>query len=97
MDTLQWIGNSEDSDKATAAQAGGDNEEGLAAAECKEGRGRRRWEDGEGETVICFSESLKCLAAMLSVLEVSGGMIVLTGFVHRWRKKGSRAQTAQNL
>lgn len=37
MDTLQWIGNSEDSDKATAAQAGGDNEEGLAAAKCRMG------------------------------------------------------------
>lgn len=53
MDTLQWIGNSEDSDKATAAQAGGDNEEGLAAAECRRGEGRQRKKMGGWEERNC--------------------------------------------
>lgn len=34
---------------------------------------RERKKGGGKETLICFSESLKCLADMLSVSEVGGG------------------------
>lgn len=73
---------------------------GLGSSRVQERRGEAE-EDGrmgrEGETVICLPESLKCLAVMLSVLEVSGGMIVLTAFVHRWREKESHTQMVQKL
>lgn len=39
-DTLQWTGNSEDSDKATAAQAGGEKEELFTHAVQEERRGK---------------------------------------------------------
>lgn len=39
-DTLQWTGNSEDSDKATAAQAGGEKEELFTQAAQEERRGK---------------------------------------------------------
>lgn len=68
MDTLQWIGNSEDSDKATAAQAGGDNEEGLAAAECRRGEAEE-----EGGMRGRNSDLLLRVFEMFSRLAVSSG------------------------
>lgn len=69
MDTLQWIGNSEDSDKATAAQAGGDNEEGLAAAECRRGEAEEEGGMGGGRN----SDLLLRVFEMFSRLAVSFG------------------------
>lgn len=62
-DTLQWTGNSEDSDKATAAQAGGEKEELFTQAVQEERRGkdavrkkeRKKWAPSPSLIVKVFS------------------------------------------
>lgn len=65
------LGIQEDSDKATAAQAGGEKEELCAQAVQEERRGKERYEGREREKLTCFLY-LTCLADMLSDSEVRG-------------------------
>ena len=68
-DTLQWTGNSEDSDKATAAQAGGEKEELRTQAVQEERRSKRKKRKTDWLLGVLNSE---CLADGLSDSEVRG-------------------------
>ncbi|CAB1442528.1 unnamed protein product [Pleuronectes platessa] len=54
-DTLQWTGNSEDSDKATLAQAGGEKEESCTQLYKRRGDREKEKEGGRGSLRRLFS------------------------------------------
>lgn len=97
-DTLQWTGNSEDSDKATAAQAGGEKE---GAVRNKQSRKRGEGKENEREELFFFCCFILAFSRLRCQIQRSEGRIVSTGFIRRSpvkkRKKMEKVRDAERL